>query len=178
MPKFLKIILNFFAVVTALAYFFVVCAYPIYWIMGWRTKAGLWLLTLIPIALHRVPIMLGEFRFLRPYLSGNDVNKELFKINMYVVFSLFLGSILCAGIFLRQVNRWIPLREWQYLLWVLITLIAGLVAVAEVYIKTDYFKEKHLTTHQKKVARLLSFIIIPMYVLPVAGVAFYLYMKS
>jgi len=186
MPKLLKFILNCFAVVTALGYLFVLLGLSIDLVMGWsrRTQGELWSLALIPIVLHRVLIMLGEFVFVRSYLTGKSVNKELFKINMYVVFSLFLSSIFCMLYVLKllgdilQVNRWESVTAWQYIFWGLIVLIMSLVAVAEVYVKTDYFMEKHLTTNPKKVVQLLSAIIIPVYILWVAGFAFYVYIIS
>lgn len=177
MPKFLKFILNCCAAITALGYFFILLLIPIAFVMGHRVKGieeGL--IPLILFALHRLPIMVGEFLLVRPRLSGENVNKELFKINIYVFFSLFLSSIICTGIFLRPLRHWMPSWiAWQYVVWPLMTVIAGLIALAEVYIKTDYFMEKHLTANPKKVAQLLSVIIISVYLLSVAGVALYVF---
>jgi hypothetical protein len=180
MPKFLKFILNGCAVVTALGCLVVLLALPI---MGWSTGAqvGVWFPLLILTALHRVPIMLGEFVFVRSYLTGKSVIRELCKINLYVVFSLFLSSILCTMSFLYFLTRLADILQvnrgesfaWQCIIWGVSALIMSLVGVAEVYIKTDYFMEKHLTTNPKKVVTTLSAIIIPVYILWVAGLAFY-----
>lgn len=182
MPKFLKFILNIFAVITALGYLFILLTTSFDLIMGVHARGiVLWLIATILIAAHRVPIMLGEFLLVRPYLNGNNVIKELFKINIYVIFSLFLSSILCTLYGLRrlhailQVNHWTSSAQWQwqYITLGIIVLIMGLVAVAEVYIKADYFTEKHLTTNPKKLITTLSAIIVPVYILWVVGLAFY-----
>ncbi len=177
MPKLLKFILNCLATITALGSFWITFNVLITIVKGEARDAGpgLWILMLIFIAMHRVPIMVAEFILIRPLLGGIHVNKELIKINIYLVFSLFLSSIVCTRIFLTQLNRWIPLLKWRYVFWGLIVLITGLVALAEVYIKTDAFMEKHLTTNPKKVTPFLSAIIISVYLGFVAVCALILY---
>ncbi len=180
MPKFLKYMFNFFALVTALGCILLLVLPIMGW---WRTSLiEVWIPLLILTALHRVPIMLGEFVFVRSYLTGKSVIRELCKINLYAVFSLFLSSILCTMSFVYLLTRLadilkVPRGEsfaWQLIIWGVSALIMSLFGVAEVYVKTDYFTEKHLTTNPKKVVTTLSAIIIPVYILWVAGLAFYI----
>jgi hypothetical protein len=189
MPKSLKFILNFFAVISI---FFLVLIWfasgPLYILIlplsfffkDIESTWYVWLFLLfIILALHRVLITATDLLLVKPYLQGENVDEKIFKINAYVACSLYFSSIFLTLFFLAFLNRLIGLVNFSlYITWGLITLIAGLVAVTEVYIKSDYFIEKHLTINPKKVAQLLSIIIIPMYVLPVAGVGLYVCIKS
>lgn len=186
MPKWLKFMFNFFVVITI--FFFVLLWFtfgPLYILIlplsfffkDIESTRYMWLFLLfIILALHRVLITATDLILVKPHLHGENVDEKIFKINAYVACSLYFSSIFLTLFFLAFLNRLVGLANFpHFIIWGLVTLIAGLIAVAEVYIKTDYFKEKHLTNNQKKVAQLLSVIIIPMYVLPVVGVAFYVF---
>lgn len=194
MPKWLKFIFNFFVVIgviVTLLYlgpllyiFFILMKRWLEGIAVQKLGTALILLSLplFVVALNRVPIILGEFLFVRPYLGGQHVMKEYFKINIYT-FGFFIGSFYSTLYVLRklyaifQINYSYTPAIWSYLFWALLLLVMILVGVAEVYIKTHYFKEYQLTTNPKKISYMLSAIIIPVYILWVVGWGSYLYIK-
>src|SRR5258708_7911403 len=112
MPKFLKYMFNFFAFITGLFVIFIVIIPD-------------FLIRFLCNGLLRIPAMLAEYIFLRPYLVGKHIKKEIFKINMYALFSLtpltFLVLFLQA-LFATSIEGQMPIF-WVHCVGIVMTLL-------------------------------------------------------
>ncbi len=111
--------------------------------------------------LLRIPTMLAEFIFLRPYLAGKEIKKSLFQVNMYttlVLMPLFFSIFVVAGLLAqKQIHP-------SLLLGMSIT-IAVLIGLCEVYIKADFIKKRNLTTNLRQIVKRLLCIAVPFWIL-------------
>lgn len=126
-----------------------------------KTFPLLFLLPFLFSAGLRILIMITEFIVLRPLLVDTHANKDLLKMNAYAMFALtlvltlptwVLGTMAAFGL-----NMFIFLAAT--------TVIAVIVGLCEVCIKVDFIREHHAKAPLKAIKKLLSYIIIPMYVL-------------
>jgi len=124
--------------------------FPLLFLLPFLFSAGL-----------RILIMITEFIFLKPLLISSHANKDLLKMNAYAMFALtlvltlptwVLGTMAAFGL-----NMLIFLAAT--------TVIAVVVGLCEVYMKIDFIREHHAKAPLEAIKKLLSYIIIPMYML-------------
>ncbi len=151
MPKFLKFVFDFLAIIMGLLI-----------VSGVAIIFPLFSIPLLCNVLLRIPTILVEFIVLRRYLIGEQIKKALFQMNAYAILSL-MPLWFSAFIFQELFGASIGRQMWIQVCFAII--ISILIGLCEVYIQVDFIKKRNLATNLPEVKKRLRCIVVPFWIL-------------